>query len=74
MILEAYWTGDEESLGWLVEDEVRQAFLEAIADRKTAGHVLENRLVSIERAVIADASVDGKAARITCASMPISPQ
>lgn len=65
MILEAYWKGDEESLDWLVDDEVRAAFGEAIAARAAAGHVLDNRLVSIERAVIADASVEGKAARIT---------
>ncbi|GAA0313807.1 Tim44/TimA family putative adaptor protein [Sphingomonas oligophenolica] len=65
MILEAYWKGDEEALEWLVEDEVRHAFAEAIAARATAGHVLDNRLVSIERAIIADASVEGKLARIT---------
>ena len=65
MILEAYWKGDEESLEWLVDDEVRGAFAEAIADRAAAGHVLDNRLVSIERAIIADASVEGRLARIT---------
>ena len=65
MILEAYWKGDEESLEWLVNDEVRHAFVEAIEARATAGHVLDNRLVSIERAIIADASVEGKLARIT---------
>ncbi len=65
MILEAYWKGDEESLGWLVEDDVRSAFVEAIAERANAGHVLDNRLVSIERAMISDASVDGRQARIT---------
>lgn len=65
MILEAYWKGDEESLGWLVEDDVRSAFAEAIAERANAGHVLDNRLVSIERALISDASVDGRQARIT---------
>lgn len=65
MILEAYWKGDEETLGWLVEDEVRGAFADAIAERAAAGHVLDNRLVSIERAMISDASLDGKIARIT---------
>jgi predicted lipid-binding transport protein (Tim44 family) len=65
MILEAFWKGDEEQLGWLAEDEVRDAFTASILARKTAGHVLENRLVSIERAVIADASLEGKNARIT---------
>lgn len=65
MILEAYWKGDEETLGWLVEDEVRSGFAEAIAARREAGHVLDNRLVTIERAVISEASVEGKQARIT---------
>lgn len=65
MILEAFWKGDEETLEWLVEDEVRAAFGEAIAERKAAGHVLDNRLVAIERAMIADASVEGRVARIS---------
>ncbi len=65
MILEAYWKGDEEALHWLVEEDVRKAFGEAIAARTEAGHALDNRLVSIERALIADASVENKVARIT---------
>ena len=65
MILEAFWKADEEQLNWLVEDEVRESFASAIAERKTAGHVLDNRLVSIERAIISDAVLAGKVARIT---------
>lgn len=65
MILEAYWKGDEAALGELVEEDVRHAFAEAIAERTTAGHVLDNRLVSIERAYVTDAHVEGKAARIS---------
>lgn len=65
MILEAYWKADEETLGWLVEDEVRSGFAAAIEERKAAGHVLDNRLIAIERATISDASVEGKLARIT---------
>lgn len=64
MILEAFWKGDEETLGDLVETDVLQAFAGAIAERTTAGHVLDNRLVSIERAVITDATLDGREARI----------
>lgn len=64
MILEAFWKGDEETLAWLVEEDVRGAFAQAIADRKEAGHVLDNRLIAIERAIISDASVEGKVARI----------
>ncbi|TPG21870.1 Tim44 domain-containing protein [Sphingomonas koreensis] len=65
MILEAFWKGDEAALGWLVEDDVRHAFAEAIATRNTAGHTLDNRLVAIERAMIEDAAVDGRIGRIT---------
>jgi predicted lipid-binding transport protein (Tim44 family) len=65
MILEAFWKGDEETLGWLVEDDVREGFVAAIAERREAGHVLENRLVVIDRALITEASVEAKVARIT---------
>ncbi|WP_394344047.1 Tim44/TimA family putative adaptor protein [Sphingomonas baiyangensis] len=65
MILEAYWKGDRETLEWLAEDDVRAAFGEAIDAREAAGETLENRLVSIERAAIADASLDNGVARIT---------
>jgi predicted lipid-binding transport protein (Tim44 family) len=65
MILEAFWKGDEETLNWLVEDEVRVAFLQSIAERKEAGQTLDNRLVSIERAAISAASLENKTARIT---------
>ncbi len=65
MILEAYWKGDEDSLVWLVEEDVRTAFADGIAERTTAGHVLDNRLVTIEKAMIADATLEGKVARIT---------
>lgn len=65
MILEAFWKGDEETLSWLVEDDVRAGFSEAIAERNAAGHVLENRLIQIERAIISEASVEGRVARIT---------
>ena len=65
MTLEAYWAGDEATLAELTEPDVAHAFGEAIAARRAAGETLENRLVSIERAAIADASLDGREARIT---------
>ncbi|MES2096902.1 MAG: Tim44/TimA family putative adaptor protein [Pseudomonadota bacterium] len=67
MILEAFWKGDEETLGWLTEDHVRDAFAEAIKARNVAGHVLENKLVAIERAQITDVVIQGRTARITVA-------
>lgn len=65
MTLEAFWKGDEDALGHLAIDEVKAAFAEAIVARREAGETLDNRLVSIERAIIADASVSGRDARIT---------
>ncbi len=65
MVLEAFWKGDEDALADLAVDDVRAAFVEAIEARREAGEVLDNRLVSIERALIADASLTGREARIT---------
>lgn len=65
MILEAYWKGDREELAYLVGDEVRGSFEEAIAERDSAGHRLDNRLVAIERAVIEGAELHGRTASIT---------
>lgn len=65
MVLEAFWRGDEEELAWLTGPEVREAFAGAIAARKEAGHILENRLVSIESARIEGARLEGKVALVT---------
>ena len=65
MTLEAFWAGDEAALAELAQPDVAHAFGEAIAARQAAGETLENRLISIERATIADASLDGREARIT---------
>ena len=64
MTLEAFWKGDREELGYLANDEVRNAFVEAIDAREAAGETLENRLVGIERAAIEDARLTGKVAEI----------
>ena len=65
MILEAFWRDDEEALRRLTGDEVRDAFLGAIAERKATGHVLDNRLVGINRACIEKARVAGQMAYVT---------
>jgi predicted lipid-binding transport protein (Tim44 family) len=64
MILEAYWAGDAAALRGLVDDDVLASFEAAIAERHTAGHRLDNRLVAIERAMIEDARLDGRVAEI----------
>jgi len=65
MILEAYWRGDQEALRRLTDDDVYEAFSSAIAARKEAGQVLENRLVSVENAVIEQARLEGQMASVT---------
>ena len=64
MILEAYWAGDQEELAYLVGQDVRASFAEAIQQRQAIGHKLDNRLITIERAVIEEAQLQGRVARI----------
>lgn len=65
MILEAYWRGDAGQLEGLTSEDVRRAFAESIAERSTAGHVLDNRLITIEKAMIERADLNGRDAQIT---------
>lgn len=65
MVLEAFWRGDRSELEWLCDTEVLASFEEAIAQREAAGHVLDNRLVRIEKAQIVGASVDGRVAEVS---------
>lgn len=64
MVLEAFWRGDREELAWLCDSDVLASFEEAIAAREAEGHVLDNRLVRIEKAQIVEARVDGRIADI----------
>lgn len=65
MVLEAYWRGDIDALDRLADQGVRDAFADAIEARRVAGHVLDNRLIAVERAVIERASLSGQTASIT---------
>lgn len=65
MTLEAFWRGDEDALTTLADAHVRDGFAAAIAERKAAGEVLDNRLVAIEKAVITEARLEGRTASIT---------
>ncbi len=65
MILEGYWAGTEDSYRDYVSPDVREAFAESIATRATQGYVLDNRMIGIERAVIADAKFSSGVAEIT---------
>jgi predicted lipid-binding transport protein (Tim44 family) len=65
MILEAFWAGREDDYAAFVTEEVKAAFASAIAERSEQGHVLDNRLVAIERAVISEAVLENGEAMIT---------
>jgi len=64
MVLEAFWRGDRDELAWLCDDDVRASFEESITAREADGHVLDNRLVRIEKAQIVEASVNGRIAEV----------
>ena len=65
VVLEAFWAGNEDELGRFVDADVRATFAAAIAARTESGHVLDNRLVRIERALIDAARLDGQVANVT---------
>jgi predicted lipid-binding transport protein (Tim44 family) len=65
LILEAYWQGRLDDIAPFVAPDVLEAFTEAAAAREEAGEILDNRLITIERAVISAASLDTGHARIT---------
>lgn len=65
MILEAFWRGDKDELRQLCDDEVYESFASSIDARAASGESLENRLVRIEEASIADASFEAPFARVT---------
>ncbi len=64
MILEAFWTGDRDTLRELCDDDVYGNFAAAIDAREAAGETLDNRLIRIEDATIRSAQLDGRVARI----------
>jgi len=65
MILEAFWKGDLATLRPHVDDHVYKTFEDAIAEREKNGLTLDNRLVNIEHAVIANALLEQSVAVIT---------
>ncbi len=65
MVLEAFWSGDRETLAELTGEDVQASFSEAIAARDATGERLDNRLIAIEEAKVAAASLYAREARIT---------
>ena len=65
MILEAFWKGDLAAVRDHVDEHVNETFAAAVEQRTKDGLVLDNRLVAIEQAVIAEAAVDHGLAVLT---------
>ncbi len=65
LILESFWKGDLEAMRPHVDGHVFDAFASAVEQRATDGLVLDNRLVAIEQAVIANAELTRKIALVT---------
>ncbi len=65
MILEAYWKGDLDAMKAHVDPHVLEAFSDAVKQREKEGLTLDNRLVAIEQAVIAEAALDQTVATVT---------
>lgn len=65
MVLEAYWKGELETVKAHVDGNVLEAFTDAAAQREKEGLTLDNRLVAIEQAVIAEAALDKSVAVLT---------
>ncbi|MEM6828622.1 MAG: Tim44/TimA family putative adaptor protein, partial [Pseudomonadota bacterium] len=65
MVLEAFWTGDRDTLRDLCDDDVYEGFVSAIDAREQAGETLDNSLIRVEETRIHSASLDGRMARIS---------
>jgi len=65
LILEAFWKGELDTLRPHVDGHVYETFATAVEQRTKDGLTLDNRLVAIEQAVIAEATVEQSVAMVT---------
>jgi predicted lipid-binding transport protein (Tim44 family) len=65
MVLEAFWKGDLEALRGHVDAHVFETFSGAVEQRSKEGLKLDNRLVGIDQAVIAEATLERTVALVT---------
>ena len=65
LILEAFWKGDVEAMKPYVDGHIYETFAAAVEDRTKNGLVLDNRLVAIDQAVVAEAEVERDVALVT---------
>ena len=65
LILEAFWKGDLDAVKAHMDEHVFETFADAVKQRKKDGLTLDNRLVTIEQAVISEANVERTVAVLT---------
>ena len=65
LILESFWKGELDTLRPHVDDHVFETFATAVKQREAEGVTIDNRLVTIDQAVIAEASVANGLAHLT---------
>jgi predicted lipid-binding transport protein (Tim44 family) len=65
LILEAFWKGDLDVVKAHMDEHVFETFADAVKQRKKDGLTLDNRLVTIEQAVISEANVERTVAVLT---------
>jgi predicted lipid-binding transport protein (Tim44 family) len=65
LILESFWKGDLDTLKPHVDAHILETFSDAVEQRKKEGLTLDNRLVTIEQAVISEATVERSVATLT---------
>ena len=65
LILESFWKGDLDAIRAHVDDHVYESFASAVEQRTAQGLTLDNRLVAIEQAVIAEAVLNRSVADLT---------
>lgn len=65
MVMEAFWAGKVDDVRGFLDPEIARAFDEAVTEREAAGQRLDNRLIAIEQAVIAEANLAARVATVT---------
>jgi len=65
LMLESFWKGDLDAIRSHVDDHVYETFQGAVKQRDKDGLKLDNRLVAIEQALIAEAALDSGIAVVT---------
>jgi predicted lipid-binding transport protein (Tim44 family) len=65
VVLEAFWKGDLATVRQHVDDHVYETFASAIEQRQKEQLTLDNRLVNIDQAIIAEASIERSVAIVT---------